>query len=181
MQDIDYKEGKGSDSITNLFKHCLRTSYFVWDGSFYEQTDGVAMDSPLSPVVANLFMEQFESLAIETAVDKPTVWWRYVEDTFVICPYGRDKLDRFLEHLNGAHPNIQFTMDITIYLSNEDYRSEREKIVDLETMSEPSNSPPETQECTIGYRLQHPCSILAITDLNTRGAVVRQIIARTES
>ncbi|GJQ73120.1 hypothetical protein Trydic_g1748 [Trypoxylus dichotomus] len=41
--------------------------------SFYEQTDGVAMESPLSPVVANLFVEQFKSLAIETAVDKPTV------------------------------------------------------------------------------------------------------------
>ncbi|GJQ86424.1 hypothetical protein Trydic_g10332 [Trypoxylus dichotomus] len=55
---------------------CLRTSYFEWDGSFYEQTDGVAMGSPLSPVVANLFMEQFEGLAIETAVNKSTVWWR---------------------------------------------------------------------------------------------------------
>ncbi|GJQ66633.1 hypothetical protein Trydic_g4603 [Trypoxylus dichotomus] len=92
--------------ITNLFKQCLRTSYFVWDGSFYKQTDGVAMGSLLSPVVANLFMEQFESLAIETAVDKPTVWWRYVDDTFVVWPHGRDKLERFLEHLNGVHPNI---------------------------------------------------------------------------
>ncbi|GJQ72989.1 hypothetical protein Trydic_g1626 [Trypoxylus dichotomus] len=100
--------------ITNLFKHCLRTSYFVWDGSFYEQTDGVAMDSPLSLVVANLFIEQFESLAIETAVNKPRVWWRYVDDTFVVWPHGSDKLDRFLEHLNGVHPKIQFTMELTV-------------------------------------------------------------------
>ncbi|GJQ73972.1 hypothetical protein Trydic_g18902 [Trypoxylus dichotomus] len=98
--------------IANLFKHCLRTSYFVWDGSFYEQTDRVAMGSPLSPVVANLFMEQFESLAVETAADKPTVWWRYLDDTFVIWPHGRDKLDRFLEHLNGVYPNIQLTMEL---------------------------------------------------------------------
>ncbi|GJQ74561.1 hypothetical protein Trydic_g21422 [Trypoxylus dichotomus] len=76
------------------------------------QLHGVAMGCPLSPVVANLFMEQFESLAIETAVDKPTVWWRYVDDTFVIWPHGRDKLDRFLEHLNGVHPNIQFAMEL---------------------------------------------------------------------
>ncbi|GJQ82611.1 hypothetical protein Trydic_g19635 [Trypoxylus dichotomus] len=94
-----------------LSTHRLRTSYFVWDGSFYQQTDGVAMGSPLSPVVANLFMEQFESLAIETAVDKHTVWWRYVDDTFVVWPHGRYKLGRFLEHLNGVHPNIQFTME----------------------------------------------------------------------
>ncbi|GJQ75347.1 hypothetical protein Trydic_g23526 [Trypoxylus dichotomus] len=70
--------------ITQLFKHCLTTSYFVWDGSFYEHTDGVAMGSLLSPAVANLFMGRFESLAIETAVDKPTVRWRYVNDTFVV-------------------------------------------------------------------------------------------------
>ncbi|GJQ76212.1 hypothetical protein Trydic_g1953 [Trypoxylus dichotomus] len=62
-----------SQNITQPFKHCLRTSYFVWDDSFHEQTDGEAMGSPLSPVVANLFMEQFESLTIETAADKPTI------------------------------------------------------------------------------------------------------------
>ncbi|GJQ74695.1 hypothetical protein Trydic_g21546 [Trypoxylus dichotomus] len=57
-------------------------------------------------------MEQFESPAIETAVDKPTVWWRYVDDTFVVWPHGRDGLDRFLEHLNRVHPSIQFTMEL---------------------------------------------------------------------
>ncbi|GJQ83518.1 hypothetical protein Trydic_g15985 [Trypoxylus dichotomus] len=40
--------------ITQLLKHCLWTSYFVWDGSFYEQTDGIAMESSLNPVVVNL-------------------------------------------------------------------------------------------------------------------------------
>ncbi|GJQ82604.1 hypothetical protein Trydic_g19628 [Trypoxylus dichotomus] len=61
--------------ITQLSKHCLTTSYFVWNSSFYEQTDGVATGSQLNPVVANLFMERFESLTIERAVDKPTVRW----------------------------------------------------------------------------------------------------------
>ncbi|GJQ77308.1 hypothetical protein Trydic_g20728 [Trypoxylus dichotomus] len=89
-----------SPDITNLFKHYLWTSYFVCDGSFYEQTDGVATGSSLSPVLANFFMEQFEGLAIETAVDKPTVWWRYVDDRYVVWLYGRDKLDRFLEQLS---------------------------------------------------------------------------------
>ncbi|GJQ70297.1 hypothetical protein Trydic_g22735 [Trypoxylus dichotomus] len=70
--------------ITQLRKHCLRTSYIVWDSSFCEQRDGIAMRSPLSLVLANLFMEHFESLAIETEVDKPTIWWRNVDDTFVV-------------------------------------------------------------------------------------------------
>ncbi|GJQ88063.1 hypothetical protein Trydic_g12984 [Trypoxylus dichotomus] len=43
------------------------------DGSFYELMDGVEMESPLPPVVYNLFLERFESLAIEATVDTPTV------------------------------------------------------------------------------------------------------------
>jgi hypothetical protein len=34
------------------------------DGQFYEQMDGVAMGSPLSPVIPNFFMEDFEKKAI---------------------------------------------------------------------------------------------------------------------
>jgi hypothetical protein len=32
---------------------------------FYEQTDGVAMGSPLSPVIADFFMEHLEETALE--------------------------------------------------------------------------------------------------------------------
>ena len=37
----------------------------------YEQTDGVAMVSPLSPGIANFFMEDFEKKALEQATRKP--------------------------------------------------------------------------------------------------------------
>ena len=74
------------------------------------QTDGVAMGSPLSPVIAN-FMEDFEERALKQATLKPTRWYRYV-DTFVIWPHGKTSLTTFLEHLNGLHNNIQFTMEI---------------------------------------------------------------------
>ena len=31
-------------------------SFFVFDGKFYEQCDGVEMGSPLEPTLANVFM-----------------------------------------------------------------------------------------------------------------------------
>ena len=46
--------------ILALYKHVLTSTYCCVDGQFYEQTDGVAMGSPLSPVIANFFMEDFE-------------------------------------------------------------------------------------------------------------------------
>ena len=70
------------------------------------------MGSPLSPVIANFFMEDFEDKAIELVTLKPTCWYRYVDDTFVIWPHGQDKLMDFLNHLNGLHKKIKFTMEI---------------------------------------------------------------------
>ena len=41
-----------------------------------QQTDGAAMGSPVSLVVANLYMEMFEEMALSTAQPKPRVWRR---------------------------------------------------------------------------------------------------------
>jgi retron-type reverse transcriptase len=99
------------DDVLALFKHVLTSTYFCFDGQFYEQTDGVAMGSPLSPVTANFFMKYFEKKAIEQATHKPACWFRYVDDAFVIWPHGQEKLTEFLNHLSGLHNKIQFTME----------------------------------------------------------------------
>ena len=52
------------DDVFTLFKHLLTSTYFCFDDQFYEQTDGIGKDSPLSPVIANFFMEKFEKKAI---------------------------------------------------------------------------------------------------------------------
>ena len=57
-------------------------------------------------------MENFEERALNQANLKPTCGYRYVDDTFVIWPHGKASLTNFLEHLNGLHKNIQFTMEI---------------------------------------------------------------------
>ena len=38
-------------------KLCLKSTYFQFQDTFFEQLEGAAMGSPLSPVVANLYME----------------------------------------------------------------------------------------------------------------------------
>lgn len=69
------------------------------------------MGSPLSPVVANLFMEDFEEKAIASYGKKPSLWLRYVDDTFIIWPHGAEELQKFLQHLNSQHQAIKFTME----------------------------------------------------------------------
>ena len=45
--------------ILELLEFCLFNIYFLFQGQFYEQTQGAAMGFPVSPVVANLYMEFF--------------------------------------------------------------------------------------------------------------------------
>ena len=90
----------------------MHSTHFIYAGEFYKQTDGAPMGSPLSSVIANLFMEQFEEQALGSATLKPSLWLRHVDDTFVIWPHGEDALNTFFNHLNMLHPTIKFTMEI---------------------------------------------------------------------
>ena len=59
--------------IVSLSRLCLTTTYFQFGGDFYEKVEGVAMGSPLSPVVANIYMQDFEQRAMTTATLKPSL------------------------------------------------------------------------------------------------------------
>ncbi len=71
------------------------------------------MGSPLSPVVANIFMENFQNIAITTSRRPPKIWKRYVDDTFVIL--SKYAARSFLLHVNNINEAIQFT----VYSENE--------------------------------------------------------------
>ena len=59
---------------------CLKSMYLSYRGEFFEQWEGAAMGSPVSAVVADLYMEFFEELALKTAPAK------------LHAPFGRDML-----------------------------------------------------------------------------------------
>ena len=48
---------------------------------------------------------------MESAALRPSIWMRYVDDTFILWPHGANDLDAFLNHLNSQHPAIQFMME----------------------------------------------------------------------
>ena len=98
-----------ADTILELLDFCFNNTNFVFQGTFYEQTRGAAMGSPISPIIANIFMEAFEHRAITTALHPPSVWKRYVDDTFVL--QHQTHQEEFLQHINTVDPSIQFTVE----------------------------------------------------------------------
>ena len=108
-QEVHSRPTMKVEHITSLLEFCLKTTYFQFQGSFYEQINGAAMGSPISPIVPNLFMVDFEVKAINTAKNPSKMWKRYVDDTCVIL--NSTTKEEFFHHINSIDPRIQFTSE----------------------------------------------------------------------
>ena len=67
------------------------------------------MGSPVSPIVAILYMEYLEQKALSTVPHPPRFWHRYVDDTFVI--HKEANKQGFLQQINSVDPAIRFTVE----------------------------------------------------------------------
>ncbi|XP_074026892.1 uncharacterized protein [Leptinotarsa decemlineata] len=76
--EIIKKKYKPKEHIITLAEHCIKNTYFIYNDQRYRQIEGAPMGSPLSPVVANLFMEEIETEAIATSPLKPKLWLRNI-------------------------------------------------------------------------------------------------------
>ena len=102
--------GLQKNEVMSLLKLVLVKCVFSFQVKFYKQLHGVAMDWPCSPVVANIYMEYFEDLALGPEVPVPIKEWkRYVDNIFSIIPKG--KRDILLNYLNSIDPHIKFTVE----------------------------------------------------------------------
>ena len=99
----------GIDDIILILEFCLKNTYFSFQGQFFEQVEGAAMGSPVSPIVANLYMEYLEQKALSTAPHPPRFWCKYVDDTFVI--HKEANKQGFLQQINSVDPAIKFTVE----------------------------------------------------------------------
>ena len=96
-------------NITELLGFCLHNTYFSFQNMFYEQVEGNAMGSPVSPIVTNLYMEHFEREKLSGLPPPPRNWFGSVDDTFVIQQQSHKEL--FLDHINSIDPAIRFTVE----------------------------------------------------------------------
>ena len=85
---------------------------FLFDGKHYKQIDGVAMGSPLGPVLASIFMCHIEEIIFNQCPQtfRPVFYKRYVDDTFVLFQ-TKVAAEQFLDFANDLHPNINFTIE----------------------------------------------------------------------
>ena len=100
------------DRIRKLLNLAVRDIPFRFLDDQYCQVDGVAMGSPLAPIIADLFMTKMEQKLNRFSTNRPKIWLRYVDDVFCVFEINVEKIHAFLERINKWHPNLRLTIEL---------------------------------------------------------------------
>ncbi|XP_015115626.1 uncharacterized protein LOC107040185 [Diachasma alloeum] len=88
---------------------CFNASAFQFNNVKYQQVFGAAMGSPLSPIIAEIVLQDLENFCMKR-LDFPVYFYtRYVDDVLAFVP--KDKINSILCCFNSYHKRLQFTLE----------------------------------------------------------------------
>ena len=100
--------------LLHFLKLVLGNNEFEFDAKYYKQIKGCAMGTPCAPNFANIFMCDLETRLLRDAPGPvPHIWWRYIDDIFIIWTHSAQEFETFLTYINGFHQSIKFTAEVS--------------------------------------------------------------------
>ncbi|XP_055604662.1 regulating synaptic membrane exocytosis protein 1 [Uranotaenia lowii] len=98
------------DIFWEMVEFCMDSSYFCFNNTFYQQTSGLAMGSPIASPIAELTLNDLLDDAIEACVTPPLHIKKYVDDLFLVLP--PTQVNEIKNVFNAQHENVQFTVEM---------------------------------------------------------------------
>ena len=81
-----------TESLMYLAECVLKNNVFEHNRRYFKQKRGTAIGTKMAPPYAILFMDSLEQRFLRSSPLKPLVWWRYIDDIFLIWLHGEEKL-----------------------------------------------------------------------------------------
>lgn len=104
------------NEVCNLAKLITKQNYFQFNDKYYIQREGLAMGSPLSSILAEIYLNDFENKHIMSHTNKfrnsIVYYYRYVDDAICLFKGNSRQIDLFTKRLNAIHPKIKFKREI---------------------------------------------------------------------
>lgn len=102
-----------TEEVACLLQTILHQNYFSFNNKMYKQQEGLAMGSPLSGILADIFLNHIEQQIIQQlrAIDDTIKWYRYVDDVILIYNSTKFNTQEILDIANRTHNKINFTKE----------------------------------------------------------------------
>jgi formyltetrahydrofolate hydrolase len=88
----------------------MKQNYLQFDQRFYQPDKGIAMGSPISGLIAEIFLQHYEQDLIKNSLDSRiiTFYNRYVDDIIIIHDQNRTNANDIQKCMNKIHKDLQF-------------------------------------------------------------------------
>ena len=108
---LDLRKDKriSTESLIELAECVLKNNIFEHNLSFYKQLRGTAIGTKMAPPYAIISLCNLKERFFSDCDISPLVWWRYIDNIFMLWQHGEKELKQFLEILNSYYPTIKFT------------------------------------------------------------------------
>jgi hypothetical protein len=102
------------NEIIELVKVTIHQNYFESNNMFWQQDNGTPMGSPISSILAEIFLQDLESKWYPSMINTRHIQYigRYVDDVLIVYDSARVTADAIVHDHNGMHPNIVYKMEI---------------------------------------------------------------------
>jgi len=109
----------------------MKQNYFQYNDKFFQPEKGIAMGSPISSTMAEVYLQYIEETHMKQWLDSKEIMYykRYVDDIMIIYDQSKTQDEIILHEINKIDKNFQFKksteesntinyLDITIHRSN---------------------------------------------------------------
>jgi hypothetical protein len=146
--------------MISLLDIILQQNYFISQNNIYQPEKGISMGSPISGIVAEIFLQHFENSHLNQIFEtKNTIFYtRYVDDILIIYDTERTSSETIHNYMSKMRPNLEF-------IPTQEHNN-RISFLDLLIIRQPSKI--ETDIYTEKRQLTPPLTSLVTTLQNTK-------------
>jgi hypothetical protein len=147
---------KIKEQITHLLKVIIEQNYYQYNNQFFIPENGIAMGSPISGTLAEIYLQHIEELFIKHWIESQEIFYykRYVDDIIII--YDQNKINEIAitNVMNGINEQLEFkateeinnSINYLVLTINRNINK-----IELDIYRKPTNA-----DITIQYTSNHP-------------------------
>ena len=104
--------------ILQILELILKNNDFEFNNEVYLQTCGCPMGKIIGPAAANIYLIDFDEAALNDFKIKPEVFFRYLDDIFLLWNGTLEELKEYETFLNSLIPGIKITLEANLHAIN---------------------------------------------------------------